>query len=133
MNETDQRKADKLKLEKYLNTNLGAYFKGRENAIHGVPRSKDVFGEAYKTYAFFYHDVSIDYINGRWHSAFSDVKRYINKIIDSLTIAKSTEKPECREIRQRHIEVHWRQFPEASIDDDCRLKISFHLNVHHKP
>ena len=109
MNEIDQRKADKLKLEKYLNTNLAAYFRDKGNSIHGVPRSRDVFGELYKTYAYFNYDVNINYINGGWHSTLNEAKRSIDKIIDSLSIAKSCEKPEGGKVCQRLTEIHWRQ------------------------
>ena len=135
----EQRSRDSIKLEKYLDVNLGTYFRGKEYTIQGVQRSKDVYGEAYKTYSYLNYDVCFDFINGGWHSTLNQVKRKIDNIIDGLILAKTCEKPEGGAVCIRRTEVHWRSFPKAETNDDFRvigspdcIKITFRLNVHHK-
>ena len=131
-----QDQKDKLKLEKYLNENLAAYLRDASYNGHGVPRSKDDYGELYKTYSYLNYDSLVDYTAGRWQSMLNEAKRNIDKIIDSLILAKSHEKPEGGSTAVRKTEVHWRQFPKVTVNPeflqtDC-LNICFRLNIHHK-
>ena len=124
-------------LKSFLNENLEHYYKcnyRQDDCILGPAGAWNINEVPYITYARELYSGACCFSNGE--STLKLIKKEIDRIIDGLYVSKTVEKLEGGTIDRKHLNIHWRQFPEVYTTDDSdgshRMIVSFRLVVSHK-